>query len=290
MVDASRLPQVLAGSRADRLKRPIDAEGVWMRISRSNGIPQFPVRRDELTEELSPVQTLATTALQTAETKLDAGQVLALLNIAFSNLFQEYVLNAGVEDRQVDPIDNREYIYTVFSIETQYAGTFEELALVSNDANETLLDVEYGVYKEYPGRIILVFRDMAEGFPNGIAKIKLVGVPDLDGSVITPPVNLALDIGSVDNEPASLARNSQLSMLFPALPTDATYSLVSLINGVVREDTRTAFDPATLPPDRRLNYPVSVYAASGTPPFTVQARLESSTGQVISSNTFTLNP
>lgn len=180
MVDANRLPQVLAGSRADRLKRPIDAAGVWLRISRSNGIPEFPVRRDELTEELTPVSTLATTALQTAESKLDAGQVLTLLNGAFAELFQEYPLVGGMEHREVDPTDNREYRYTIFAIQTRYAGTFEELALVSNDVNETLLDIEYGTYKESPGRIILVFRDMDEGFADGIAKIKLAGVPTLN--------------------------------------------------------------------------------------------------------------
>ena len=289
MVDAARLPQILSGSRADRLKRPLDAEGVWLRISRSNGIPQFPVRRDELTEEIAPVQAAAAEALQLAGTKIDAAQVLTLMGSALNEIFQEYPLVGGVEHREVDPIDNREYIYQIFTIQTRYPGTFEELALVSNDPNETLLDVEYGVYKEYPGRIIIIFRDMIEGFPDGVAKIKLVGIPNLDVAAIAPPANLALDIGSVDNQPASLAANSQLSMLLPPLPTDATYTLVTLINGTVREDTRTPFDPASLP-DRRLNFPVSVYGALGTPPFTVQARLTSSTGQVIDSNAFTLNP
>ena len=219
MVDANRLSQVLAGSRADRLKRPIDAAGVWLRISRSNGIPEFPVRRDELTEDLEPINALATNALETAQSKVDAGQVLALLNSAFADLFQEYVLNNGIDDRQIDPIDNREYIYTIFQIDTRYPGTFEELALVSNDANETLLDVEYGVYKEYPGRIVLVFRDMSEGFPNDIAKIKLVGIPSINAIAPTTTetgIRLAPEV-------ASVGANTEITLTFTGFDVNDPY-------------------------------------------------------------------
>lgn len=228
MVDANRLPQVIAGSRADRLKRPIDAAGVWLRISRSNGIAEFPVRRDELTEELSPVTALATTALQTAEGKLDAGQVMSLLNNAFSELFQEYPLTNGMEHREIDPTDGREYLYTVFVIQTRYTGTFEELALVSNDANETLLDLEHGVYKESPGRIVLVFRDMTEGFPNSTAKIKLVGIPTLEATVT--PIPAGEPTFTVNPTTASVGANTAVMLNFANYPVGGTYNTAAYIN------------------------------------------------------------
>lgn len=284
MVDANRLPQVLAGSRADRLKRPIDAAGVWLRISRSNGIPEFPVRRDELTEELTPVTALATTALQTAEGKVDAGQVLTLLNSAFTELFQEYPLVNGVEHREIDPTDNREYRYTVFAVQTRYSATFEELALVSNDANETLLDVEYGVYKEFPGRIILVFRDMDEGFADGIAKIKLIGTPDLADFAATPQPTTAVTLTTANGQPASLAANSTLRLVLPmSLPRDgsATYTLVPFAEG--RELPRTEFNSAVVTPDGFIDYPVATYANQGlTAPFDLTVNFYSSTGYSIS--------
>lgn len=228
MVDANRLPQVLAGSRADRLKRPIDAAGVWLRISRSNGIPEFPVRRDELTEELTPVTALATTALQTAEGKLDAGQVMNLLNSAFSELFQEYPLVGGMEHREIDPTDGREYRYTVFVVQTRYTGTFEELALVSNDANETLLDVEHGVYKEPPGRIVFVFRDMTEGFADGTAKIKLVGIPTLETAVIPTPTGEPTFTANPTT--ASVGANTAVTLTFSNYPVGGTYKTDAYIN------------------------------------------------------------
>lgn len=228
MVDAARLPLVRAGSRADRLKRPLDAEGVWLRISRSNGISEFPVRRDELNEDLAPVNALANTALETANAKVDAAQVLSMLNAAFTDLFQEYVLDAGVEYREVDPVDQREYIYTVFAIQTRYAGFFEELALVSNDVNETLLDNEYGTYKESGGRLILVFRDMFEGFVNGVAKIKLVGVPTI--TPIAPTINAPI---SVTPSPASAAAAVEMAVTFTGFdPANPYYSPRALFNGV----------------------------------------------------------
>ncbi len=297
MVDANRLPQVLAGSRADRLKRPIDAAGVWLRISRSNGIPEFPVRRDELTEELTPVTALATTALTTAETKIDAAQVLTLLNSAFQNLFQEYPLVGGLEHREVDPTDNREYVYTVYPIQTAYSSTFEELALVSNDATETLLDVEYGVYKELPGRIVLVFRDMDEGFTNGIAKIKLIGIPTLEEVVQQPAPNFPTVTGdnafltTTTGLPASFSANSTLRVIIPVdQPRDGTfnYVLVPFTDG--GDLPRVEILASTVSPEGYIDYPVSTYANQGkTPPFPLTLAVYGANGWSATSNQITIN-
>lgn len=276
MVDSSRLPQILAGSKADRLKRPIDAAGVWLRISRSNGIPEFPVRRDELTEELSPVQTLANTALQTAESKVDAAQVLTLLTTAFANLFQEYILLGGIEDRQIDPIDNREYIYTVFTITTQYQGTFEELALVSNDPTETLLDIEYGVYKE-GSRLVIVFRDMAEGFPDGVAKIKLIGTPNLNanlpvtnGVVITPAI-------------ASVSSSDIITITFNGYDPAQQYFTIANLNGVPVESLSNAL-PADIGVNKVIQFNAANFAGQPLP-----AQLQVIGGD-LGSNLITINP
>lgn len=287
MVDATRLPQALSSSRADRLKRPLDAAGVWLRISRSNGIAEFPVRRDELTEELAPVQEIAANALATAESRVSPDQVLAMLNSAFQNLFQEYPLTGGLEHREVDPIDNREYIYTVYPIETRYAGTFEELALVSNDAAETLLDVEYGVYKEYPGRIVLVFRDMSEGFPDGAAKIKLVGIPSLEP--VVPSYGIQLQ--SVDGSTPSAATGTQLRASFPLLARDGsiTYTLTPVINGTPQNANRIAFDPNILDGGNELVYSAAGYGSFALPA-QIQLQVNSSTGETWTSQPITVNP
>lgn len=225
MVDAARLPLMRSGSRADRLQRPLDALGVWLRISRSNNIPELPVRRDEFNEELEPVQTLANTALQTANAKIDAAQVLTLLNTALREQFQEYVLDGGLEYREVDDVDQREYFYTVFTIQTRYQGFYEVLALVENNPNETLLEVEYGVYKEPGGRLILVFRNMDERFPNATARIKLVGVPTLD-AVTNAPI-------TVTPNPASAAAAVEMAVTFTGFdPANPYYQPRALFNGV----------------------------------------------------------
>lgn len=266
MVDANRLPQVLAGSRADRLKRPIDAAGVWLRISRSNGIPEFPVRRDELIEELTPVTALATTALQTAEAKLDAGQVLTILNNAFTELFQEYPLIGGIEHREVDPTDNREYRYTVFAVQTRYLGTFEELALVSNDANETLIDVEYGVYKEFPGRIILVFRDMDERFADGIAKIKLTGIPTLNVPAGTSTATEGTNNESITIIPGvvSVAANELITVSFNNFPIDTYVDTNAYLNGV-RFGGLSDMLPADIGVNKTVQYRSSGFAGQALP-------------------------